>query len=284
MRVLITGGGGQLARELQRALAEHEVTAPTRRELDVTNETRVRNAVHGLRPDLIIHTAALTDTTRCEREPLRAQQVNAIGTLNVVGAACEVDACFLYISTNEVFDGARRSPYEESDSPNPINAYGYSKLCGERAVVERCSRYYVVRTAWLYGDSDRHFPAKLLRAAAANADLRVVNDEIATPTWCRDLAQAVVRLVMSEAPSGVYHLTNAGEASRYQWALRMFERAGLDVRVTPVTTREYRDGTESPRKPPYSVLANTVGARAGIVLRDWREAFDEFTALLTRHG
>ncbi len=284
MRVLITGGGGQLARELQRALAGHAVTAPTRRELDVTNETRVRTAVHGFRPDVIIHTAALTDTARCEREPLRAQQVNAIGTLNVAGAACEVGACFVYISTNEVFDGSKRSPYEESDGPNPVNAYGYSKLCGERAVVERCPRYYVVRTAWLYGDSDHHFPAKLLRAAADSRELRVVNDEVATPTWCRDLADAVIRLVTSEAPSGVYHLTNAGEASRYEWALRIIEWARADVRVTPVTSREYRNGADGPRKPPYSVLANTAGARVGVVLRDWREAFDEFAASLTRHG
>ncbi|HXF52089.1 MAG TPA: dTDP-4-dehydrorhamnose reductase [Dehalococcoidia bacterium] len=284
MRVLITGGGGQLARELLRALAEHEVVAPTRRELDVTNEARVRQAVSGVHPDLVIHTAALTDTTRCEREPLRAQQVNAIGTLNVVSAACEVGARFVYISTNEVFDGTKRTPYEESDSPNPINAYGYSKLCGERAVTERCARFYVVRTAWLYGDGDRHFPAKLLRAAAASEDLRVVDDEVATPTWCRDLARAVVRLVLTEAPSGVYHLTNAGEASRFAWASRLFELTGARVRLTPVSSREYHDGSDGPRKPAYSVLANTAAARAGIVLRDWREAFDEFAASWTRHG
>jgi dTDP-4-dehydrorhamnose reductase len=284
MRVLVTGGGGQLARELLRALAGHEVAAPGRRELDVTNEARVRQAVNGLRPELIIHTAALTDTARCEREPLRAQQVNAIGTLNVASAACDIGACFVYLSTNEVFDGTKRSPYEETDGPNPINAYGYSKLCGERAVLERCSRYYIVRTAWLYGESDRHFPAKLLRAAATSAEVRVVDDEVATPTWCRDLAHAVVRLALSEAPSGVYHLTNAGEASRFEWACRVFERAGANVRLTPVSSREYRNGADAPQKPPYSVLANTAGSKAGIVLRDWREAFVEFAASLARHG
>jgi dTDP-4-dehydrorhamnose reductase len=284
MRVLITGGGGQLARELQRALAAHDVTAPTRRELDVTNEARVREAVEGLRPGLIIHTAALTDTVRCEREPLRAQQVNAIGTLNVASAACDAGACFVYISTNEVFDGTKRTPYEESDSTNPINAYGYSKLCGERAVLERCSRYYIVRTAWLYGDSDRHFPAKLLRAAARHAEVRVVDDEVATPTWCRDLAAAVARLALSEAPSGVYHLTNSGEASRFEWASRIFQHAGVNVRLRPVSSREYRNGAEAPQKPPYSVLANITGSHAGVVLRDWREAFDEFATALERHG
>lgn len=282
MRFLITGGGGQLARELRRALEGHDVAAPTRRELDVTNEARVRDAVRAARPDVVIHAAALTDTTRCEREPLQAQRVNAIGTLNVVAAACSAGATVMYVSTNEVFDGARTSPYRESDGPNPVNAYGYSKLCGERAVTERCTRYYIVRTSWLYGEGERNFPAKLLRAAAANPDLRVVDDEVATPTWTRDLAVALARLATSGAPAGVYHLTNRGQASRYEWATRIVERARVAARVTPVSTKEYRNGADAPRKPPYSVLENTAGATAGIVLREWEDAFDEFASTFAR--
>ncbi len=281
MRLLVTGGGGQLSGELTRTLARHDVIFPSRDQLDVTSETAVRSLVSDFRPDFIIHTAALTDTTLCERDPLQAQQVNAIGALNVASAAARTGAIVVHISTNEVFDGQKTSPYVESDEPHPVNAYGYSKLCGERAVMETCERFYIVRTAWLYGEGARNFPAKIVRAALATPDLRVVDDEISTPTWCADLAVALTRLLEERPPFGVYHLANAGQASRFEWASYVLDKAGVGARVTPISSREFRNGSDSPRKPLYTVLANTLAAGAGILLRDWREALDEYFAKLT---
>ena len=180
-----------------------------------------------------------------------------------------------------MFDGARSEPYLELDEPHPLNAYGRSKLAGERLVQAVLPQHYIVRTAWLYGHGGNHFVAKVLRAAN-DGDLSGVVDEIAAPTWTRDLARALARLIET-GRYGVYHLTNAGQASRYQWAREILRLAGKpDVRVRPVTTREYRAslpaGAVAPHKPPFSVLRNLAGAALGIELRSWQEALAEYFA------
>ena len=149
MRVLITGGEGQLGRDLRSALAEHEVQSTDLPELDVTDPSAVLDAISSFRPEVVIHAAALTDTVRCETEPDLAYTVNALGARNVALACQRADAAMLYISTNEVFDGAQREPYLEFDEPNPLNVYARSKLAGERFVQTLLPRHYVVRTAWL---------------------------------------------------------------------------------------------------------------------------------------
>lgn len=281
MRVLITGGGGQLGRDLQAALAGHTVLALSHAALDVTDAAAARSALEGFEPDIVLHAAALTDTSRCEREPDMVHAVNATGARNVAEACRHVDAAMTYISTNEVFDGEKGAPYLETDAPHAINAYGLSKLEGELAVRDALDAHYVVRTAWLYGRGGNHFVAKILRAAEAGP-LTGVTDEVATPTWTRDLARAIARLIETSR-FGVYHLTNAGEASRYDWAqetLRLAGKAGVPLR--PVTTAEFRAalpaGAVAPAKPPYSVLANTQAAALGIELRPWREALAAFFA------
>jgi len=281
MRVLITGGGGQLGRDLQAALGRHTVLSLSHAALDITDAKTVRHALEAFEPDVVIHTAALTDTTRCEREPSLAHAVNAIGARNVAEACHHAGAAIAYVSTNEVFDGAKRTPYLETDAAHPMNAYGLSKLEGELAVRDALAAHYVVRTSWLYGHAGNHFVSKVLRAAEAGS-VTGVTDEIATPTWTRDLAGALARLIETGA-FGVYHLTDAGEASRYDWArevLRLARKA--DVPLRPVTTAEFRaslaPGAAAPAKPPYSVLANTAGAALGIELQPWREALAEFFA------
>jgi len=224
----------------------------------------------------VIHAAALTDTRRCEEEPDLAHQVNAVGTGNVALACREAGAALVYVSTNEVFDGRKGEPYMESDEPNPVNAYGRSKLEGEKHVRSLLDRCWIVRTAWLYGEGDNNFPMKIL-AAAKRGELSVVTDEIATPTWARDLAAAIASLV-GHPLYGVYHFTNAGECSRYDWAreaLRLASRE--DASIRPTTTAEYQP---FPPKPPYTVLRNEAGARIGIELRPWQEALGERFAAL----
>jgi dTDP-4-dehydrorhamnose reductase len=279
MRVLITGGKGQLGRELQRAFRSHadppDVLALDIDELDVTDANAVERTLQRAKPDLVVHAAALTDTSLCEEDPALATRVNADGSLHVAEACRRVRAAMVYVSTNEVFDGARREPYAESAEPRPINTYGRSKLEGERLVREALPRHYVVRTAWLYGEGGNNFPAKVLRAAQERRELSMVTDEVATPTWARDLAQAIIRLVARPA-YGTYHLTNDGWCSRYEWAadvLRLAGRTGVTLR--PITSADYSEG---PLKPPFSALRNEAAARLGITMRPWQEALGEFFA------
>jgi len=318
MRVLITGGRGQLGRELQRAfalsresegqpsgwqgaglkpglreMAGADVLAPDVDGLDVTDADAVERALDQVRPALVIHAAALTDTSLCEEDPDLAMRVNAHGSLNVARACRLVDAAMVYVSTNEVFDGPpRRKPYAESDEPNPVNAYGRSKLAGERLVRETLPRHYVVRTAWLYAEGGGNFPAKVLRAAeerpasrTGRRELSMVMDEVATPTWARDLAQAIIRLVAlrpSGQPAyGTYHLTNAGWCSRYEWASEVLRLAGpplADVALRPITMADYGagPGRAGPPKPLFTALRNEAAARLGITLRPWQEALREY--------
>lgn len=274
MRILITGGQGQLGRALQPALAQHEVLALGHRELDVCDAARVRRMIAALRPALVIHAAAWTDTRGCEADPQRALRINGQGTRQVAEACASIGAALLYVSSNEVFDGEKSQPYREDDPPNPINSYGRSKLEGERWVQSLLSRYYIVRTAWLYGGGN-DFPAKILRAAANDGALKVVTDEVASPTWAPHLAQAMAKLILRPA-WGIYHLTNSGHCSRFHWAQRTLALAGLgDVRIETTS----QEGFGAPyRKPPFSVLGNYNAARLGIELPTWEEALAEYMA------
>jgi dTDP-4-dehydrorhamnose reductase len=181
-----------------------------------------------------------------------------------------------------VFDGTAQQPIDESAPTKTVNTYGASKLLGERLALETLpERSSIVRTAWLYGDTPDNFVAKVLTAARAGGLLRFVTDEVGTPTYADDLADAIRKLIEHpHAPAGIYHLTNEGEASRYEWAQEIVRLAQLDEsRVQPTTTAELRaSGYGGPRKPPYSVLANTRAAALGITLRPWREALAEFFA------
>ena len=279
MRVLITGGDGQLGRDVQRALDEHEVRGYSHSELDVCDARSAGEAVESFGPEVVIHAAALTDTTRCELEPEAAFAANASGARNVAVACARSGAAMVYVSTNEVFDGERSEPYAEDDGPRPMNEYGRSKLAGERQVGAVLDRHYIVRTAWLYGRGGDHFVAKILRAAE-RGDAAGVVDETATPTWTRDLAVALGRLIETNA-YGIYHLTNAGQASRFEWAEEALRLAGMpDGALRRMTTAELRASlpkdTVAPRKPPFSALANQAGAALGIELRPWREALAEY--------
>jgi dTDP-4-dehydrorhamnose reductase len=281
MRVLITGAGGQLGRDLQRALAGHELRPCSHAELDIADATAVDSAIASFRPQVVVHAAALTDTGRCEREPEAAHEINATGAQRVAAACARHGAAMVYVSTNEVFDGEKPLPYLESDQATPINHYGRSKLAGERAVQAALAEHYIVRTAWLYGHGGNHFVAKMLRAAG-EGKLTVVTDEIATPTWTHDLAAAIATLIET-GRYGTYHFTNSGQASRFEWVQEILRLAGkTDVSLRPGNTYQFRAALPAdaivPEKPPFSVLANAAGGALGIVLRPWREALAAYFA------
>jgi dTDP-4-dehydrorhamnose reductase len=279
MRILITGGGGRLGRELQGGFAAQTVWAPDEPELDVTDAAAVGRELDAFRPDLVIHAAAFTDTRGCEDDPARATRVNGDGTRNVALACRRVGATLLYVSTDEVFDGTKGEPYQETDEPRAINAYGSSKLLGERQVRSLIQKAYVVRTSWLYGGGN-DFPAKVLQKPSG--ELPMVTDEVSSPTWARDLAEAIARLVERDAPTGIYHLANGGHCSRFEWAERVLALAGRhDVVLRPITHAEYNAPY---RKPPFSALANTAAAALGVVLRPWQEALAAYFAVAPTAG
>jgi dTDP-4-dehydrorhamnose reductase len=267
MRILITGGQGRLGRELQVAFAAQTVRALDLPDLDVTDAVAVGREMDAFRPELVIHAAAQTDTRACEKDPAGATLVNGDGTRNVALACRRVKATLLYVSTDEVFDGAKGEPYLETDEPRAINAYGSSKLLGEQHVRSLLQRAYIVRTSWLYGGGN-DFPAKVLQAPPG--ELPMVTDEVSSPTWAHDLAEAIARLVQRGAPPAIYHLTNSGYCSRFEWAREVLELAGRrDIVLQPITRAEY---SAPVRKPPFSALANTAAAKLGVVLRPWQEA------------
>jgi dTDP-4-dehydrorhamnose reductase len=276
MRIAITGGRGQLGRVLEPTLAPHHtlliVDVP---EYDVASPTIIP-ALAAFAPDLVIHAAAMTDVDGCARDPAQAFRINALGTQNVALACQRAHAALLYISTNEVFDGEKTTPYLEFDAPHPVNAYGLSKYAGERFVEMLLHRFYIVRTAWLYARGGNKFPDKILAAARARGTLAVVRDEIGSPTYASDLANALARLIKTEH-YGVYHLVNAGAVSRFDWAARILELAHLpDVTLTPVTLAEYPRASIPPK---YSALENFAAAHAlSITLRAWDEALADFFA------
>jgi dTDP-4-dehydrorhamnose reductase len=294
MRVLITGGSGQLGRALQRALVDHDIVVPSRSEADLADPSSFRRFVSRVGLSMsddgeqvlrgfggrVINGGALTDTALCEDDPVLASNINTRAAGELARDAIAADASFIQISTNEVFDGQSRRAYQEADPTNAINAYGRSKLEGEKRALNMGANVSVIRTAWLFGEGNDNFVAKVIAAARAGKPLRFVTDEIATPTYVDDLAVAIRQLIEREAPPGIYHLTNEGEASRYEWACEILRLAGMsDVPVEPITTEQlYASGYDGPRKPPYSVLANTRARALGITMRDWREALADYFA------
>jgi dTDP-4-dehydrorhamnose reductase len=271
VRVLITGGKGQLGVALQNALDGEEISAPGHDELDITDRASVSTAVSDFRPDVVIHAAAWTDTAGCEADPERAIAVNAAGAGNVAEACSASGAAMVYVSSNEVFDGDSSEPYLEDAATSPLNSYGLSKLAGERAVSMALDAHCIVRTSWLYGPGRISFPEKVLNAAA-KGELRMVTDEVASPTYTVDLASAVAKLIRLE-PRGVFHITNTGGCSRLEWAQAILEIAGIEgVPVRAVTQSEF---AAPYRKPTFSVLANSRAAALGIAMRPWRDALIE---------
>jgi dTDP-4-dehydrorhamnose reductase len=271
MRVLITGHCGQLGRTLSSRLPEAQgVDLP---EVDITQQESIDEAVGKAEPELIIHCAAMTNVDGAARDPALAERINGLGTANVARAASRSKAALVYISTNEVFDGTKKEPYLESDAPNPINAYGKSKLEGERNAARATNDLYIVRTSWVAAPGGSNFIHRIQQIADERGRLQVVTDEVASPTFVDDLADAILRLVATHR-FGVYHLTNAGYCSRYDYARKILEMSGRShIPVDPITLAQF----PRPSTPPkFSPLANVNAAAFGITLPRWEESLRAF--------
>jgi dTDP-4-dehydrorhamnose reductase len=276
MRVVITGHNGQLGRQLMVVFAAHELL-PLDLPADDITDAAIVGRVSEFKPDLIVHAAAYTDVDGAEKDPELAFRVNAWGTQNMAVAAQRAGAALLLVSTNEVFDGSQREAYREWDPTNPTSTYARSKAAAERIVLTIAPRVYIVRIAWLFGPGGNNFITKILDGAEKHGALRVAADEFGNPTYAPDAAQAMARLTETQH-YGIYHLTNSGFCSRYDFALEILRQTGKHgVPVTPILSAEW----PRPSRPPlHVVLANSAGACLGITLRPWQEALAEYVLAL----
>jgi dTDP-4-dehydrorhamnose reductase len=276
MRIFVTGSEGQLGTVLRASLAEagHEVAGGDLPGWDMMDGRQVEVGLRAFAPDVVLHAAALTNVDYCAEHPQEAVRINGVGTYNVALACREIGAQIVAISSNEVFDGTADRPYEEYDPRRPINPYGRSKAVAEQVVERFAPDYMIVRTAWLYAPGGTNFIHKILERARSGGPLRVVTDEVGSPTYAVDLADGLTRLIALGRP-GIYHLANAGACSRHEFAEAIVELAGLDTPVEPITSDAF-DRPSTP--PPYSPLANVFAAALGVTMRPWREALAAYLA------
>ncbi|MEI6913508.1 MAG: dTDP-4-dehydrorhamnose reductase [Armatimonadota bacterium] len=278
MKIMVTGAAGMLGQDLVSSLRDDEVlpvdiagdTIP----LDITDLRAVTEMVEKTKPDIVLHLAAYTNVDGCSTDPEIAWIVNAAGTWNLAAACQQTDAAMLYISTDFVFDGSKQTPYDEFDSPDPISVYGRTKYAGELFVQRMVRKHYIVRTAWLYGPLGKSFPGTMIRMAGEGKPIRVVGDQVGSPTYTVDLAETVSRIIRQPL-HGIYHVTNSGECSWFDFAKAAVEDYGVpDAQISAITSDEWPTPT---KRPAYSVMEHRSLILAGLpAMRPWREALQDF--------
>ncbi len=275
MKIFLTGITGQLGYEVNKVLLSHgdEVIAPPEEELDLTDVEAVKAAVLEAKPDAIIHCAAYTAVDKAEDEPELARAINEGTTKTLARLADRLHAKMLYVSTDYVFDGGLELPYDNVDDVNPLNVYGHTKLLGELAVEANSLKFFIVRTSWVFGANGNNFVKTILRLADEKDQLKVVNDQIGSPTYAKDLAVLLHEIIHSEE-YGFYHATNEGYVTFYDFAKEILKQAGKDVELIPVTSDFY--GAKAVR-PHNSKLAKDSLDRSGFHrLPEWQDALDRF--------
>lgn len=276
MRILITGANGQLGHALQRVLGGEDLVLKELPGFDLTNPACAEQ-IRRADPQIILHVGAYTNVDKAEQEPERARAVNAEGTRRVVEAANAVNARLVYVSTDYVFDGTKQSPYQEQDTPHPLNQYGRSKYEGEQAVLTLSQNALVVRTAWLFGHDGHNFVKTIMRLAQERPVLEVVADQRGCPTYAEDLARALRQLAFSDL-QGLCHVTNGGDCSWYELAQAIVGQTGAQATVLPITTAQ---AGRLAKRPAYSVLSHDRFAKRFSPLPHWKDALARFLKSVT---
>lgn len=268
MRILVTGANGGMGREAPYAFTGDELSLASRAECDVTDAAAVDAVVQAAQPELILHTAAYTAVDQAEAEPEQARRVNVEGTINVARAAQKAGAILVYPSTDYVFDGRKNSPYTEADQPNPLSVYGRTKLEGEQAAQAEHDDTYVVRTSWLYSHVGKSFVTTVLKLLQESTELKVVADEVSSPTSAHSFISGISRLLEVRPAPGVYHLACGGETNWHDYAKEIVRLAGSSIQVKPTTAADWGAPAVRPR---YSKLNCDKLAKLDIVLPDWKD-------------
>ncbi len=275
-RVVVIGSNGQLGTDLVRALCGWDLSGLTHQELDICDLRRARMVLSKGSPEIVINTAAFNRVDDCESEVEKAFQVNAYAVHNLARICAELDCVLVHISSDYVFGGEKREPYREDDTPNPLSVYGTSKLAGECFARNLCRKHFIVRTSGLFGlagssGKGGNFVEAMIRLARESKPIRVVNDQITTPTYTKDLAHRIKQLLLTDA-YGLYHITNNGHCSWYDFAKKIFELLGLKPYLGPTLTQHY--GLRA-RRPIYSVLAHDKLRELGLDdMAPWSKALE----------
>mgnify|MGYP001398690001 CR=1 FL=1 len=275
MKIVLLGAGGQLGQALTRTCADSELLIFKHEALDICQPEKLQKTLRELNPGLVINAAALTAVDDCERQEERAFRVNAFAVRDLARICRETGSTLVHFSTDYVFDGQKTSPYTEEDLPHPLNVYGASKLAGETYLREGLERHFLIRTSGLYGRGGNNFPETMLRMAEKGDPIRVVEDQVLAPTYCEDLARAVVKLLPTRE-YGLYHISNGGSCSWYRFAGEIFRLAGLDPVLEPISSEELG---RPARRPAYSVLDNgKLTAVIGEELPAWDQALARYVS------
>ena len=275
MKILITGANGLLGHELSSVLKDHSLILLSHSQFDISDIDSVNKQIDSTSPDIIINSAAYTQVDNCETNYELAFKSNAIGPKNLAIKCKQLDIPLIHISTDYVFEGnENKSPLVEDDKLGPKTIYGKTKLEGEKFVKENCDKYFILRTAWLYGEG-KNFVKTMVNLSKNNKELKVVNDQIGSPTYAKDLANAIKEIIEKKSDKyGIYHVTNKGEVSWYEFAKKIFEINKIEIKVIPVTSEEFP--RPAPR-PHYSVLSNQKWINSGFTpMRNYEIALKEY--------
>lgn len=273
MKILITGGSGQLAKSIASVYDSKKLIVTSKKDLDVTNRKKTLETIARLKPDIVFHFASLTRGEECAKNPEKARLINVKGTKNVADACFINDCELLFVSTNEVFDGKSMVAYSETDIPKPLTIAGKTKHKAEEIIKKRLRKYYIVRSSWLYSEWSNNFIHQVLNLVSNNKKIVLVDDEVSSPTYSLDLARAIKKLI-GKKEYGIYHLNNTGKASRFEFAMEAIKIFGLNKdNITRIKLKDY------PRlsKPPlHTPLENEKAAKIGIVMPRWKNALKRY--------
>ncbi|MGI6778245.1 MAG: dTDP-4-dehydrorhamnose reductase [Acetivibrionales bacterium] len=275
IRVLVTGVEGQLGHDMMKRLGELGIDAlgVDKNDFDICDKGHTLKYFLNNKPDVVVHCAAYTAVDKAEDEKVKCYAINVEGTRNIAEACKKIDAKMVYISTDYVFDGQGIEPQPESKRTNPLNYYGYSKEQGELVVKELLDKYYIIRTSWVYGKNGSNFVKTMLKLAQTRDEISVVNDQIGTPTYTADLAVLICEMIQT-AKFGIYHGTNEGYCSWYEFALAIFEKAGINIKVKPILTSDY---PAKARRPLNSRLSkDNLNINGFKRLPDWKDALERY--------
>lgn len=278
MRILVTGGRGQLGKELKRILVNEALFSGLNGDdgiipLDITNKESVEHIVKYYKITHIVNCAAYTQVDKAEAEKEKAYLVNHFAVKTLAEISEKYHIRLIHISTDFVFDGNKNTPYLEEDEPNPLSVYGDSKLAGERALMSKLSNFVIIRTSWLYSKYGNNFVKTILKYSKERGYLRVVYDQVGTPTYAKDLAEIIVKIVPMDEIKGVYHYSNEGVSSWYDFAKGVVEFGSIKCRIEPILSIDYPTPA---RRPNYSVLSKTkIKRELGIEIPYWRDSLEK---------